>query len=60
RLLLDKAFRVDGISKLHNDFETTRDAAFIIHKAVGFRETGMENGCIQLEITRKEYLSDDA
>ena len=60
RLLLDKAFRVDGISKLHNDFETTHDAAFIIHKAVGFRGNSMENGCIQLEITRKEYLSDDA
>jgi RimJ/RimL family protein N-acetyltransferase len=58
RLLLDKAFRVDGISGLHNDFETTRDAAFKIHKAVGFRETGMENGCVQLEITRKEYLSE--
>ena len=57
QLLLDRAFHVDGISRLHNEFETTRDAAFRIHKAVGFQETGMENGWIQLEITRKEYLS---
>ena len=57
QLLLDKAFRADGISRLHNDFETTRYAGLKIHKAVGFRETGMENGFIQLEITRDEYLS---
>ncbi len=57
QLLLDKAFRTDGISRLHNDFETTRDAAFIIHKSVGFQKVGMENGWIQLEITREEYLS---
>ena len=57
RLLLDKAFRVDGISKLHNDFERTRDAAYLVHKAVGFREIRMENGLVQLEMTREEYLS---
>lgn len=56
RLLLDRAFNVDGISRLHNDFETTRDAAYHIHKAVGFRETGREGGIIQLELTREEYL----
>ena len=58
QLLLDNAFRIDGISKLHNDFETARDAAHKIHKAVGFREVGIENGLIQLEITYEEYLSD--
>ena len=57
QLLLDRAFREDGISMLHNDFETTRDAAYKIHKTVGFRETGVENGLIQLEISREEYLS---
>ena len=57
QLLLDRAFRSDGISRLHNDFETTRGAAYEIHKAVGFHEIGMENGIIQLEITREEYLS---
>ena len=57
KLLLEKAFRNDGISKLHNDFETTRDAAYRIHKSVGFKEIGKDNGIIQLELTRQEYLS---
>lgn len=56
-LLLDRAFRVDGIAKLHNEFETTRDAAYRIHRAVGFREVGIEDGIIQLELTREEYLN---
>ena len=56
-LLLDRAFRVNGISCLHNDFETTRDAAYQIHKAVGFREAGTEDGIVHLELTREEYLS---
>ena len=56
-LLLDRAFRVAGISRLHNDFETTRDAAYRIHRAVGFRETGTEDGILQLELTREEYLN---
>ena len=56
-LLLDKAFRIDGIAKLHNEFETTRDAEYAIHISAGFHETGMEDGCIQLEMTREEYLS---
>ena len=57
RLLLDRAFRVNGISCLHNDFETTRGAAYQIHKAVGFREVGTEDGIVHLELTREEYLS---
>jgi L-amino acid N-acyltransferase YncA len=57
-LLLDRAFRADGISRLHNEFETARDAGYRIHKAVGFRETGIENGVVQLELTREEYLAD--
>ncbi|MBE6726556.1 MAG: GNAT family N-acetyltransferase [Ruminococcaceae bacterium] len=56
RLLLDRAFRVDGIPVLHNDFEPTRGAAVRIHKAAGFRETGMAGGCIQLEVSREDYL----
>ena len=56
RLLLDRAFRVDCISCLHNDFEETRDAAYHIHKAVGFRESGTSDGITHLKITREEYL----
>ncbi|MBQ6476046.1 MAG: GNAT family N-acetyltransferase [Clostridia bacterium] len=57
QLLLDKAFRADGISRLHNCFETARAAAYKIHRAVGFREIGAENGLVQLEITREEFLA---
>ena len=55
-LLLDRAFRVDGIARLHNDFEPGRDAGFHIHKLCGFREIGVENGFVQLLLTREEYL----
>lgn len=54
RLLVGKAF-ADGVTRLHNDFETDRDAAYQIHKDVGFREVGRENGFLQLELTREAY-----
>ena len=57
RLLLDRAFCADGIACLHNDFETAREAAYAIHQAAGFRESGREDGVIHLELTREEYLS---
>ena len=60
RLLADRAFRVDGIPLLHNDFEPTRKAACRIHKAAGFRETGIVDGILQLELTREEYLQNSA
>ena len=60
RLLLERAFKADGIPLLHNDFETTRGAAYRIHKAVGFRETGTNDGIVRLEITREEYLQDSS
>ena len=56
RLLLDRAFRVDGVSRLHNDFEQTRHAAYRIHKSVGFRETGTAGGITHFEMTRDAYL----
>ena len=55
-LLLDRAFRVAGVSRLHNEFEPTREAAYHIHKAAGFREVGAENGCIHLELTKEDYI----
>ena len=58
RLMMNRAFRSDGVSILHNEFETTRAAACRAHKDVGFRETGIAEGIIQLEITRDEYLQD--
>ena len=56
RLLLDRAFRVDGVSCLRNEFEAARGAACRIHRAAGFRETGASDGIVRLEITREEYL----
>ena len=55
-LLLDRAFKVDAIPLLHNDFESSRKAAYHIHKAAGFRRTGTLDGLIQLELTREAYL----
>ena len=54
-LLLDRAFRVDGIARLHNDFEDARGAALHLHRALGFREIGQEDGVVQLLLTKEEY-----
>lgn len=59
RLLLDQAFRVCGISRLHNAFETTRDAAWAIHRKVGFKEMGVEDGILQLILTKEDYLKNN-
>jgi RimJ/RimL family protein N-acetyltransferase len=58
-LLLERAFKTDGVACLHNDFETTRDAAYRIHKAVGFRDAGTVDGIVHLELTREEYLENN-
>ncbi len=57
KLLLDRAFRVCGVSRLHNDFETTRDAAWAVHRKAGFKEMGTENGILQLMLTKEDYLN---
>ena len=57
RLLVDRALRIDGVPCLHNDFDTTRDAAYRIHRAVGFRDVGAADGILHLELTREEYLA---
>ena len=57
RLLVDKALRIDGVPALHNDFEPTRDAAYSIHRAVGFREAGTTDGILHLVLTREDYLA---
>ena len=59
RLLLDRAFRVDGLPCLYNEFEPTRDAGYHIHRAAGFREVGAEGGIIRLALTREEYLREN-
>ena len=53
-LLIRHAF-THGVRVLHNEFETTRDAAYRIHRAVGFGEIARENGIIHLELTKEQY-----
>ena len=59
KLLLNQAFRVWGVSRLHNDFETTRDAAWAIHRKVDFKEMGMVDGRVQLMLTKEDYLNNN-
>ena len=59
KLLLDHAFRDCGISRLHNDFETTRDAAWAIHRKVGFKEMCVKDGILQLMLTKADYLNNN-
>jgi RimJ/RimL family protein N-acetyltransferase len=57
RLLVEHAFLIDGVSCLQNEFETTRDTAYRIHKAAGFREICRKDGIVRLEMIREDYLS---
>lgn len=57
RLLVKHAFLDDGVTCLQNDFEITRTAAYRIHRVVGFRETGTEDGIVHLELPREKYLA---
>lgn len=59
RMMLDYAFRDCGVSRIHNDFETTRDAAWAIHRKVGFKEMDVEGGLLQLILTKEDYLADN-
>ncbi len=54
RLLAEHAFS-HGVTRLHNEFETTRDAAYRMHRNVGFRETGRRDGMIFLELTEEDF-----
>ena len=56
QLLLDRTFRINGISKLRNDFETMHEVAYTVHKSVGFKEIGTKEGMFLLEIKKEDYL----
>ena len=64
-LLLRRAFVVNGIPKLHNSFEPTRDPGLAIHKKAGFRQVetgsmvrfGRPVELVELELTREDYLA---
>ena len=59
KLMLDHAFRVCGISKIHNDFAVARSeiAAWQTHRKAGFKDLGVENGFLHMMITKKDYLA---
>lgn len=59
RLMLNHAFHVCGVSRIHNDFELARNevSAWKTHLSAGFRDVGTENGIRHMMITREEYLA---
>lgn len=58
KLLLDRAFRNNDIPLLHNSFESTRDAAYHIHKSLGFKENHTEDNIVHLILKKEDYLMD--
>lgn len=58
KLMLDHAFRVCGVTRIHNDFEVARNevAAWETHRKAGFQELGVENGFLRMMITKEDYL----
>ena len=55
-LLIYQAFEVCRVTALHNDFESTRAAAYHMHLKAGFREYRRKNGIVELLLTRAEYM----
>lgn len=57
--LLDHAFRVCKISRIHNDFKIARQevSAWQTHFAAGFSEYSRENGWLTVMITREQWLA---
>lgn len=56
KLMLAHAFCDCGVTRIHNEFEPTRTIAREIHRKAGFHELGVENGLLQLLLTREEYV----
>ena len=51
RLLIDRAFRVCGVTRLHNYFEPSRISARKAHLAAGFHEIVTPEGMVSLTLT---------
>ncbi len=54
-LLLEQAFTKCGANRVHNYFESSREAALRLHRAVGFTETAREDGVVHLLLTREQW-----
>ena len=61
KLMLEHAFRNCGVERIHNDFEMARNevSAWQTHLKAGFQELGVENGFLQMMLTREEYFSNN-
>ena len=57
--MLEHAFCDCKVSQIHNDFEIVRNevSAWEAHRKVGFKELGVENGFLQMMITREDFLA---
>ncbi|MGL5149752.1 MAG: GNAT family N-acetyltransferase [Clostridium sp.] len=53
--LMKVAFEDYEALEVHNDFETTRTSAILIHNYVGFKIIDEVNGIAKLVITREDY-----
>lgn len=58
KLMLDRAFRVCKISRIHNDFELVRneESAWKTHFGAGFSEYKRDNDWLEVMITREQWL----
>lgn len=54
KLLIDKAFSVDSIKALHNDFEKERDLALKIHEIFGFKIIKINKESIEILLQKSE------
>ena len=61
KLMLDHAFRDCKVSRIHNDFELSRNevSAWKTHFSAGFREVSRENGWLTVMLTRDQWLEDE-
>lgn len=59
RRMLEHAFHDCKVSRIHNDFEVARneESAWEAHRKAGFKELGVENGFLQMMITREDFLA---
>lgn len=57
--MLEHAFCVCGISRIHNDFEIARNevAAWETHRKAGFKELRVRDGYMHMMITKDDYLA---
>ncbi len=62
KLMLDHAFRVCKVSRIHNDFELSRNevSAWKTHFSAGFKEISRENSWLTVMLTREQWLEQNA